>query len=82
MDKPACISKQEKLKRWKVSVKKNTKNSYSNMSQAFMPGRDILEGVIVLHKTIHELHKEKMNNLILKLNFEKVYDKVKWPFLQ
>lgn len=52
------------------------------MSQTFMPGRDILEGVIVLHKTIHELYREKMNGLILKLNFEKVYDKIKWPFLQ
>jgi hypothetical protein len=31
-----------------------------NPSQtAFMPGRNILEGVIVLHKTIHEIHRKK-----------------------
>jgi hypothetical protein len=29
------------------------------MSQtAFMPGGNILEGVVVLHETIHELHKK------------------------
>jgi hypothetical protein len=43
---------------------------------AFMPGRNIMEGVIMLHETIHELHRKKMNGIILKLNFEKAYDKV------
>ena len=49
---------------------------------AFMPGRYILEGVVILHETLHELHKKKMNGVILKLDFEKAYDKVKWSFLQ
>jgi hypothetical protein len=49
---------------------------------AFMPGRHILEGVVVLHETIHELHKKKMDGVLLKLDFEKAYDKVKWDFLQ
>lgn len=47
-----------------------------------MSGRNIIEGVIVLHETIHELHRKKMNGLILKLDFENAYDKVKWPFFQ
>ena len=25
----------------------------------FMPGRNILEGVVILHETIHELHKKE-----------------------
>ena len=49
---------------------------------AFIPGRHILEGVVILHETIHEMHKKKKNGVILKLDFEKAYDKVKWPFLQ
>jgi hypothetical protein len=49
---------------------------------AFMPGRNIMEGVIMLHETIHELHRKKMNGIILKHNFEKAYDKVNWEFLQ
>jgi hypothetical protein len=46
-----------------------------------MPGRHILEGVVILHETIHELHKKKLNGVLLKLDFEKAYDKVKWSFL-
>ncbi|WVZ81051.1 LOW QUALITY PROTEIN: hypothetical protein U9M48_028478 [Paspalum notatum var. saurae] len=49
---------------------------------AFLPGRYILEGVTILHETIHELHHKKLNGVIFKIDFEKAYDKVKWPFLQ
>jgi hypothetical protein len=54
----------------------------SPTQSAFMPGRHILEGVVVLHETIHELHRKKMDGVIFKIDFEKAYDKVKWPFLQ
>ena len=47
-----------------------------------MPGRHILEGVLVLHETIHELHTKKMDGVLLKIDFEKAYDKVNWDFLQ
>jgi hypothetical protein len=36
---------------------------------AFMPGRHILEGVLVLHETIHELHRKKMDGVLLKIDF-------------
>lgn len=49
---------------------------------AFIPGRYLLEGVVILHETIHEMHKRKKNGVILKLDFEKAYDKIKWPFIQ
>jgi hypothetical protein len=32
--------------------------------------------VIVLHETIHEMHRKKQNGLILKIDFEKTYDKI------
>ena len=41
-----------------------------------------MEGVVILHETIHELHRKKQNGVILKLDFEKAYDKLKWPFIQ
>jgi hypothetical protein len=49
---------------------------------AFMPGRHILEGLVVLHETIHELHRKKMDGVLFKIDFEKNYDKLKWSFLQ
>ena len=41
-----------------------------------------MEGVVILHETIHELHIKKQNGVIFKIDFEKAYDKVKWSFLQ
>jgi hypothetical protein len=47
-----------------------------------MPGRHILQGVLILHETIHELHRKKLVGVLLKIDFKKAYDKVKWTFLQ
>ena len=49
---------------------------------AFMSRRYIMEGLVTLHKTIHELKKKKQSGIILKIDFEKAYDKVNWNFLQ
>jgi hypothetical protein len=49
---------------------------------AFMQGRNIFDGFIILHEIVHELHRKKLNRVILKIDFEKSYDKVKWSFLQ
>jgi hypothetical protein len=49
---------------------------------AFMPQRNILDSVVVLHEMLHELHTKRLNGVVLKLNFQKAYDKIKWPFLQ
>jgi hypothetical protein len=48
---------------------------------AFMPGRHILEGVFILHETIHELYRKSMDGVLFKIYFEKAYDKVNWFFL-
>ncbi|WVZ51703.1 hypothetical protein U9M48_002818, partial [Paspalum notatum var. saurae] len=42
---------------------------------SFLRGRNILEGVVILHETVHELHRRKLSEVILKLDFEKAYDK-------
>ena len=46
-----------------------------------MPGRHILEVVVVLHEPLHEINLKKLDGVIFKVDFEKAYDKVKWPFL-
>ena len=43
---------------------------------AFMRGWNILEGVVILHETVHELHRKNLSGVIIKIDFEKVYDKV------
>jgi hypothetical protein len=48
----------------------------------FLPGRNIMEGAVILHETIHGLHTKKRDGVIFKINFEKTYDKVNWSFLQ
>jgi hypothetical protein len=47
-----------------------------------MPGRHIQEAVVVLHETIHELHRKKMDGVLFEVDFEKAYKKVKRYFLQ
>jgi hypothetical protein len=69
----------------KVAVRRLTQVAKKLISQsqtAFIPGRNIMEGAIILHETIHELHRKKMNGVILKLDFKKAHDKEKWSFLQ
>ncbi|WVZ54041.1 hypothetical protein U9M48_004908 [Paspalum notatum var. saurae] len=41
-----------------------------------------MEGAVILHETIHKLHTKKQNGVILKIDYEKAYDKVRWDFLQ
>jgi len=49
---------------------------------AFLLGRNIIEGAVILHETLHELNSKKQDGIILKLDFEKAYDKVNWNLLQ
>jgi hypothetical protein len=48
---------------------------------AFNPGRNILQGVVILHESIHESHRKNLHGVIVKIDFKKAYDKVKWCFL-
>jgi hypothetical protein len=58
------------------------KKVISPFKTAFLPGRNTMEGVIVLHETIHKMHRKKQNGLIFKIDFEKAYDKINWSFVQ
>jgi hypothetical protein len=54
----------------------------SETQTTFIKGRNILEGVLVLHEVIHELQVKHVSGILLKIDFEKVYDKVNWEFMK
>ena len=49
---------------------------------AFIKGRFILESVVAAHEIIHEVAKNDSQGIILKLDYEKAYDRVRWEFLE
>jgi len=48
---------------------------------AFIKGRNIMSGIMILHEILHETKRKNQTGVVLKLDFEKAYDKVKWSFL-
>jgi hypothetical protein len=48
----------------------------------FIKGRNILEGVVILHEVINEFKKSDKQGVLFKIDFGKAYDKVKWKFVQ
>jgi hypothetical protein len=48
---------------------------------AFIKGRYILESVVIAHELVHSLHKSQEKGVVLKLDYEKAYDRVSWDFL-
>jgi hypothetical protein len=48
----------------------------------FIQGRNILEGVVIMHEVIHELKKSGRKGVLFKIDFEKAYDKVRWDFVK
>ena len=54
----------------------------SSNQTAFIPGRNILDGVVILQEVLHKLRVKKQQGIVLKLDFEKAYDMVDWSFLE
>jgi hypothetical protein len=53
----------------------------SKNQTAFIKGRFILESVVAAHEVIHEVHSRNHSGLVLKLDYEKAYDRIDWDFL-
>jgi hypothetical protein len=45
-------------------------------------GRNILEGVVILHEVIHEHKRSKKQDVLFKIDIEKAYNKVRWNFVE
>ena len=54
----------------------------SESQTAFIPGRNILDGAVMVHEVLHHLKVWNRRGVVLKLDFEKAYDKVSWSFLR
>jgi hypothetical protein len=63
-------------------LKRVVKEVIGESRTSFMDGKNILEGVVILHEVIHELKTNKKRGLIMKIDFENAYDKVIWDFLE
>jgi hypothetical protein len=48
---------------------------------AFIKGRYILRSVITIHEVLYSVYKGKQQEFVLKLDYEKAYDKINWQFL-
>lgn len=64
-----------------IRLTKVAEKVISPSQTAFIPGRYILDGAVILHEVLHELKSSHQSGIILKLDFEKAYDKVRWSFL-
>ena len=62
-------------------VVKLAKKIISPVQTAFIKGRNILDGVVLLHETMHEVKSKKLDAVFFKVDFEKAYDKINWDFV-
>ena len=47
----------------------------------FVPGRETMEGAIVVHEVLHSINSNHSSNFVIKLDMMKAYDRVCWKFL-
>jgi hypothetical protein len=54
---------------------------FSKNQNAFIKKINIMDGILSLQEIFHHTHVKKKVGVVLKLDFEKAYDKVNWDFL-
>jgi len=63
-------------------IKKVIGKLISDCQTAFVPGRQILDGVLVINELIDLAKRKRKECLLLKVDFEKAYDFVNWKYLK
>ncbi|XP_058760864.1 uncharacterized protein LOC131634228 [Vicia villosa] len=54
----------------------------SNNQTAFVPGRTMMDGVLLVNELLYWMRKKKRGCILLKVDFEKAYDSVSWQYLR
>lgn len=54
----------------------------SKCQSAFLPGRQILDGVLVVNEVMDFALRAKKECLVMKIDFEKAFDTVSWAYLE
>ncbi|GAA0155443.1 hypothetical protein LIER_13170 [Lithospermum erythrorhizon] len=57
----------------------------SENQSAFLPGRMISNNILIAHEVLHYMNHSKSvknNNMAIKLDMSKAYDRVEWSFLK
>uniref|UniRef100_A0A8R7K645 Reverse transcriptase domain-containing protein n=1 Tax=Triticum urartu TaxID=4572 RepID=A0A8R7K645_TRIUA len=63
------------------TVEKYADKLISLSQNAFVKGKNIMDGIMTLHELLNYTHVKKRTAVVLKLDFENSYDKVNWGFL-
>jgi hypothetical protein len=48
----------------------------NRIQSGFLEDRNIMDGILTLHEILHDTRIKKKDGLVLKLDFEKAYDKL------
>jgi hypothetical protein len=64
-----------------IRLEKVSQRLVAKEHSAFIRGRYNLESVVIAYEVLHSIHKVKTPEVILKLDYEKAYDRVNLDFL-
>ena len=58
------------------------RDTISESQGAFVSGRQILDVALIANEVVEDYRSSRKSGIIFKIDFEKAYDHVEWPFLQ
>jgi hypothetical protein len=64
-----------------LRLERVTQRLVAREQSAFIRERYILESVVIAHEVVHSIHKAKLLGVVIKLDYEKPYDRVSLDFL-